>query len=154
MRHPAPEAATRLNTSVIEEFRANDGRVTGSLAGTPILLLHHVGARSGVQRVTPVAYTRHEAGGYLIVASNGGSPTHPSWHYNLKAHPRTQVEVGTETFTAHAEELEGTARAMVWPELLAASPSLREFDARTTRRIPLFLVTRAMPPTGRSARMA
>jgi deazaflavin-dependent oxidoreductase (nitroreductase family) len=143
MSHPTLDAANRFNNNVIEEFRANDGRVTGSLTGTPILLLHHVGARSGIERVAPLAYTPHGAGGYLIVASNGGSPTHPSWYYNLKAHPTTQVETGTETFTVGAEELKGTARAKLWPKLLAESPSLREFDAATTRRIPLFLLTRA-----------
>jgi deazaflavin-dependent oxidoreductase (nitroreductase family) len=144
MTHPAPDAARVFNRDVIEEFRANGGRVTGSLTGTPILLLHHVGARSGVERVTPLAYAPNRGGGCLIVASNGGSPTHPSWYYNLKAHPQTQVEMGTETFTARAEELEGTVRAEVWPVLLAESPSLREFDATTTRRIPLFLLIRAL----------
>jgi deazaflavin-dependent oxidoreductase (nitroreductase family) len=144
MRRPTPDAANRFNDNVIDEFRANDGRVTGSLSGTPILLLHHVGARSGVERVTPLAYTRYGAGAYLIVASNGGSPTHPSWYYDLKAHAKTRIEVGTQAFTALAEELEGAARAKAWPRLLADSPSLREFDARTTRRIPLFLVTRRL----------
>jgi deazaflavin-dependent oxidoreductase (nitroreductase family) len=139
----APDAADSFDDGVIQEFRANDGRVTGSLTGTPILLLHHVGARSGIERVTPLAYTPHEVGLYLIVASNGGSPRHPSWYYNLKAHPPTYVEMGTHTFTARAEELQGTARARVWPEVLAASPSLREFDARTTRQVPLILLTRA-----------
>jgi deazaflavin-dependent oxidoreductase (nitroreductase family) len=137
------DAANGFNSQVIEEFRANDGRVAGSLAGIPILLLHHVGARSGIERVTPLAYTPHGVGGYLIVASNGGSPTHPSWYYNLRAHPKTRVEIDTETFRVRAEELSGMARAEVWPALLAASPSLREFDAATTRRIPLVLITSA-----------
>jgi deazaflavin-dependent oxidoreductase (nitroreductase family) len=139
----APDAANTFNDEVIEEFRANDGRVTGSLTGTPILLLHQVGARSGIERVTPLAYTPHEGGRYLIVASNGGSPRHPSWYYNLKAHPNTHVEMDTQTFTARAEEQQGAARARVWPKVLAASPSLREFEARTTRQVPLFLLTRA-----------
>ena len=135
MCHPAPDAANGFNNQVIEEFRANDGCVTGSLTGTPILLLHHVGARSGIERVTPLAYTPYRAGGYLIVASNGGSPTHPSWYHNLKAHPTTHVEMGRETFTARAEELQGTARAELWPKLLAAvseSPRVRRND-HTTR---------------------
>jgi deazaflavin-dependent oxidoreductase (nitroreductase family) len=143
MTDPAPDAANGFNDKIIQEFRANHGRVTGPMSGTPILLLHHVGARSGIERVTPLAYTPHGDDGYLIVASNGGSPTHPSWYYNLKAHPETLVEMDTETFTARAEELKGTARANVWPKLLAESPSLREFDATTTRQVPLFLLTRA-----------
>jgi deazaflavin-dependent oxidoreductase (nitroreductase family) len=78
----------------------------------------------------------------VIVASNGGSPTHPSWYHNLKANPRVDVEVGTETFTVLAEELDGTARTQLWPKLVAASPSLGEFETRTTRRIPLLMLTR------------
>jgi deazaflavin-dependent oxidoreductase (nitroreductase family) len=139
--HPASDAANGFNDRVIEEFRANHGRVTGSLTGTPLLLLHHVGARSGIERVTPLVYTPHRAGGFLIIASNGGSPTHPSWYFNLKAHPKTQVEINLETLTARAEDLEGTARASVWPKLLAESPSLRQSDASTTRRTPLLLLT-------------
>jgi deazaflavin-dependent oxidoreductase (nitroreductase family) len=146
MTHPAPDAPNGFNTKVIEEFRASGGRVAGSLSGTPILLLHHIGARSGVRRVTPLVYTPHAAHSYLIVASNGGSPTHPGWYYNLKAHPLTQVEMGQETFTVLAEEVRGTARAAVWPRLLAESPSLRAFDASTTRRVPVFLLTRTSSP--------
>jgi deazaflavin-dependent oxidoreductase (nitroreductase family) len=79
----------------------------------------------------------------VIVASNGGSPTHPSWYYNLRANPRIEVEVGTETFTVLAEELDGTTRAELWPKLIAASPPIAEFQATTTRQIPLFALTRA-----------
>jgi deazaflavin-dependent oxidoreductase (nitroreductase family) len=104
------------------------------------LLLHHVGARSGIERVTPLVYTPH-ADGYLITASSGGSPAHPGWYHNLKARPRVEVEVGGERFAALAEELEGAARDALWPGLLAASPSLREYDAATARRIPLFVLT-------------
>jgi deazaflavin-dependent oxidoreductase (nitroreductase family) len=131
-----------VDDRIIEEFRANEGRVGGLLAGTPMILIHHIGARSGIERVTPLACTPHGDGRYVIVASNGGSPTHPSWYHNLKANPRIDVEVGTETFTALAEELDGTARAELWPKLVAASPSLGEFETRTTRRIPLLLLTR------------
>jgi deazaflavin-dependent oxidoreductase (nitroreductase family) len=67
---------------------------------------------------------------------------HPSWYYNLKANPRVELEVGTETFTVLAEELDGTARAELWPKLIAASRSIAEFQAKTTRQIPLFVLTR------------
>jgi deazaflavin-dependent oxidoreductase (nitroreductase family) len=130
------------DAAVIEEFRAHGGRVGGALAGTPILLLHHLGARSGIERVTPLAYTRHGDGRYLITASSGGSPAHPGWYHNLKAHPAVEIEVGAETFTVRAEELDGAARDALWPELLAASPSLREYQARAGRRIPLLRLTR------------
>jgi deazaflavin-dependent oxidoreductase (nitroreductase family) len=112
------------------------------LAGTPIMLIHHIGAKSGIERVTPVAWNAQGDGRFVIAASNGGSPTNPSWYHNLKADPRIEVEVGTETFTVLAEELEGTARAQLWPKLVAASPSLGEFQAKTTRQIPLLVLTR------------
>ena len=107
-----------------------------------VILIHHIGAKSGIERVTPLACSPQGDGRFAIVASNGGSPAHPDWYHNLKANPRITVEVGTQTFTFLAEELDGTARAELWPKLLAGSPSLREFDATTTRRVPLFVLTR------------
>jgi deazaflavin-dependent oxidoreductase (nitroreductase family) len=78
----------------------------------------------------------------VIAASNGGSPTHPAWYHNLKAHPTIEVELGAETFTALAEEVIATAHAELWPNQVAASPALGEFQAKTARRIPLFTLTR------------
>ena len=92
--------------------------------------------------MTPLACTPHGDGRYVIVASNGGSPTHPSWYYNLKANPRIEAELGTQRFTMVADELQGTARADLWPKLLAMSPSLGKFEAKTRRRMPLFVLTR------------
>jgi deazaflavin-dependent oxidoreductase (nitroreductase family) len=131
-----------FNLRVIEEFRANAGRVGGVLAGTPILLLHHVGARSGIERVTPLAYGPQGDGRYLIVASNGGSSTHPAWYHNLKAAPTVEIEIGTETFMVRAEEPEGADREALWSKLVAASASLREYRARASRPIPVFTLTR------------
>jgi hypothetical protein len=78
MAHSAPRGTNDFNNGIIQEFRANEGRVGGPLAGTPMILLHHIGAKSGIERVTPLACTPHGDGRYVIVASNGGSPTHPS----------------------------------------------------------------------------
>jgi deazaflavin-dependent oxidoreductase (nitroreductase family) len=128
--------------SVIAEFRANKGRVGGELASTPILLIHNLGVRTRAERVTPVAYTSLPDGRLVIAASNGGSPTHPAWYHNLKAHPTIDVELSTETFTALAEEATGAARAELWPQMVAASPTLGEFQAKTTRQVPLFTLTR------------
>ncbi len=136
------DGGSDFNATVIAEFRANGGRVGGDLADTSILLLHHVGARSGLQRVTPLAYSRLGDGRIVIVASNGGSPTHPTWYHNLKTNPSVVVEIGTERFTARAEELDGAARARVWPELIAAAQAIDAFQAQTTRQIPVFTVTR------------
>ena len=119
-----------------------------------MLLLHHIGARSGIERVTPLAYRHHGDGRYVIVASNGGSPTHPGWYHNLKANPVVEVEVGTETFTACAEELEAAAHHALWSEVVTASASLREYQAKTARRIPMLMLTRAAQRPGLGARRA
>ena len=139
----AGTAAEDFNHRIIGEFRASGGRVGGQLAGTPMLLLHHIGARSGIERVTPLAYRPHGDGRYVIVASNGGSPTHPAWYHNLKANPVVEVEVGTETFTAYADELEAAAHHPLWSELVAESASLREYQTKTARRIPMLMLTRS-----------
>jgi deazaflavin-dependent oxidoreductase (nitroreductase family) len=138
----ASGGTNEFNNKIIEEFRSNEGRVTGLLAGTPMILIHHIGARSGIERVTPLACSPQGDRRYVIVASNGGSATHPDWYYNLKANPKIEVEVGTQKFAVLAQELEGAARAKLWPELVAASPSLGDFETKTTRHIPLFVLTR------------
>ena len=142
MTNTAPGAPGDYNTKIIEEFRANEGRVGGPWAGTPMILIHHVGARSGIERVSPLGCFPQADGRYAIVASNGGAPAHPDWYYNLNANPRMTIEVGTQTFTVLAEELDDTARAELWPDLVAEHPSLGEFQARTTRQIPVFILTR------------
>jgi len=142
MAHSAAGGASDFNTKIIEEFRANGGRVGGTLAGTPMVLIHHIGAKSGTERVTPLAGTPQPDGRLAIVAANGGSPAHPNWYYNLKAHPAITVEVGTQTFTVLAEELDNAARAELWPKLVAQSPDLGKHQARTTRQIPVFMLTR------------
>ena len=93
-----------MNQGVIVDFRANSGKVGGQHALLDIVLLHHLGARSGQARVTPLAYIR-DGEDMLIVGSTGGSPHHPAWYWNLKAHPRVTVEVGTETVEVIAGEV-------------------------------------------------
>ena len=143
MADTAPGVAGDFNTKIIHEFRTNHGRVGGSLAGTPMILIHHIGAKSGIVRVTPLACNPQPDGRLAIVASNGGSPAHPDWYYNLKANPAITVEVGTEMFTAVAEELSDAARAELWPSLVAESPAVAEHQAKTTRQIPVFMLIRA-----------
>lgn len=134
--------ADDYNTGIINEFRANQGRVGGPWAGIPLVLIHHVGARSGIERVTPVAYHPQPGGQLAIWAANGGSPAQPNWYHNLRANPRITVEVGSEAFTVLAQELDGTARAELWPELISVYPQLAEAQAKTTRQFPLFVLTR------------
>lgn len=131
-----------FNSTVVEEFRANAGHVGGSLAGTALLLIHHLGARSGIERVLPVAYSPLADGRWAVVASNGGSPAHPAWYYNLRAHPRIKVELGAQTFTVLAEELQGAARAELWAALAEKHPALAEFQDGTARLLPVFVLTR------------
>jgi deazaflavin-dependent oxidoreductase (nitroreductase family) len=133
---------TEFTERVIAEFRANRGRVGGELAGTPIILIHHIGAKTRTERITPLAYSAQPDGRLVIAASNGGSAAHPVWYHNLKAHPAIMVELGTETFAVLAREVTGAARANLWARLVAGSPALGEFQAKTARRIPLFTLTR------------
>ena len=146
MANSAPDGADDYNTTIIEEFRANQGHVGGPWAGTPMILIHHIGARSGIERVSPLGCFPQADGRFAIAASNGGSPTHPDWSYNLKANPKIKAEVGAQTFTVLAEELDDTARARLWPELVAEAPSVGEFQARTKRQIPVFMLTRQDRP--------
>jgi deazaflavin-dependent oxidoreductase (nitroreductase family) len=128
--------------NVIAELRANRGHVGGELADTPIVLVHHVGAKTRTKRVAPLAYSSQPDGCLIIAASNGGSKSHPAWYHNLKAQPTICVELGTETFITRAEEITGGAHAALWSRLTARSPALREYQARTARRIPLFELRR------------
>jgi len=107
-----------------------------------VILIHHIGARTGIERVTPLAFNPQPDGRFAIVAANGGSSTYPDWYYNLKANPCLTVEVGTHTFTVVTEELEGSARAELWPKLVAQSPAVGEHQAKTTRQIPVLMLTR------------
>ena len=143
MANSAVGDARDFNTQIIEEFRANQGRVVRAfLEGASVILLHHVGAKSGIERVTPVACSPQGAGRFVVWAANGGSPAHPAWYHNLKAHPAITVEVGDQTFTVLAEELDGIARAQLWPKLVAQYPSLGQAQAKTARQFPVFLLTR------------
>ena len=142
MANSAPGRANDFNTKIIEEFRPNEGRVGGFLAGTPMILIHHLGAKSGIERVTPLACSSQGDGRFAIVASNGGSPAHPDWYYNLNANPRITVEVGTQTFTVLAEELDDTARAELWPKLVAEAPTVGEHQTKTPRQILVLMLTR------------
>jgi deazaflavin-dependent oxidoreductase (nitroreductase family) len=131
-----------FNSKMIEEFRSNGGRVGGPWADTTLILIHHIGGKSGIERVTPLSCFPQEDGRWAIVASNGGSPSHPDWYYNLKANPRIKVEVGTQMFTVLAEDLDNTSRAELWPKLVAEVPPLGEFQTRLPRQIPVFMLTR------------
>jgi deazaflavin-dependent oxidoreductase (nitroreductase family) len=130
------------NTNVIDEFHANEGRVGGYFAGAPMILIHHVGAKSGTVRINPLVFFKQPDGSMLIVASKGGAPTNPDWYHNLKANPRFEVEVGTETFTVEAEELSPEERAKVWPQIVSERPGFGDYEQKTTRVMPVFRLRR------------
>jgi deazaflavin-dependent oxidoreductase (nitroreductase family) len=133
--------ANDYNAKIIEEFRANQGHVGGPWEGITLILVHHVGAQSGIERVNPLACSVRGEDGFAIWAANGGAPAHPRWYYNLKANPRITAEVGDQALTMLARELDHDARAQLWPKLVAQYPGLGEAQAKTTREIPVFVLT-------------
>jgi len=128
------------NATIIEEFRANAGRVGGSFEGTPLLLLHHTGARSGEKRVNPLAYQRDD-GRYVVFASKGGAPQNPGWYHNLKAHPNAAIEVGTDTIEVLASEAGGEERERLYRTQAERIPQFAEYERRTERTIPVIVLT-------------
>lgn len=137
---PMSSSPPDYNAQIIEEFRANAGRVGGAFAGTSLLLLHHVGARSGKARVNPVAYLQ-DGGRYVIFASKAGAPANPAWYHNLKAHPEVSVEVGTETINVVASEATGAERERLFSAQVERSPQFAEYQAKTDRLIPVIILT-------------
>ena len=134
------ETPAEYNAKIIKDFRANQGHVGGMWEGTPLLLLHHAGAKSGVSRVNPVAYLPDDRG-YLIWAANGGAPNNPSWYHNLKAHPNTRIEVGSETIDVVAEEATGTERERLFAKAADRYPQLHDLAHKTDRVIPMIVLT-------------
>ncbi|WP_030482582.1 nitroreductase family deazaflavin-dependent oxidoreductase [Nocardioides aequoreus] len=129
------------NDQIIEEFRANGGKVGGPFAGAPLLLLHSTGAKSGEERVHPMMY-QAVGDDFAVFASKAGAPTNPTWYHNLRAHPDARVEVGTETLDVTARVLEGDERAAIWEEQKARYPGFAEYEAKTDRMIPVVLLSR------------
>lgn len=133
-------SASDFNAQIIEEFRANHGRVGGRFENMPLLLLHHVGARSGRPRVNPVAYQR-DGERYVIFASKAGAPSNPGWYHNLKAHPEVTIEVGDETLDVVASEAQGEERERLFRAQAERSPQFAEYQQGTERVIPVMLLT-------------
>jgi deazaflavin-dependent oxidoreductase (nitroreductase family) len=134
--------ANDFNAHIIEEFRANEGRLGGPFEGAPMLLLHHKGAKSGIERVNPVTY-RRVGDSLAIFASKGGAPTIPDWYYNLRAHPDTEVEVGTETIRVVARVADDAERGPIWEDQKRGTPAFAEYERQTSRQIPVVILERA-----------
>ena len=132
------------NQQVIEEFRANAGRVGGSFEGRTLLLLHHRGARTGTERVNPLAYQRLSADSVAVFASKGGAPSNPHWYHNLLANPDAAVEIGTESFPVSARVAEGEERDEIWERQKRDWPAFAEYEEKTKRirEIPVLVLDR------------
>jgi deazaflavin-dependent oxidoreductase (nitroreductase family) len=128
---------TALNNTL---YRASGGRLFGSFDGNPVLLLHHVGRRSGEERVAPLLYMR-DGDDLVIVGSMGGTPKHPAWVHNLRARPETEVEVGRERRVVRAREADAGERARLWPMLVGHYPAFASYQARTEREIPVVILS-------------
>ena len=128
------------NARTISEFRSNHGKVGGPFEGAPLLLLHHIGARSGKTRVNPVMYLK-DGDRYIIFASKGGADTNPDYYYNIKAHPDIEIEVGDEKIHARAEEVTGPERDQLYARQASLYPSFEEYQRGTNRVIPVIALT-------------
>ena len=129
------------NKSIIEEFRANKGKVGGPFAGANLLLLHTKGAKSGLERINPMMYYR-DGDRYVVIASKGGADTHPDWYYNLLAHPELSVEVGTDQFPVIATVPSEPERTKLYEKMEAISSGFTEYKNKTARVIPVVILTR------------
>lgn len=128
------------NQKVIEEFRANEGRVGGNFEGKTLLLLHTTGAKSQQERINPVACIR-DGDRLVVVASKAGAPTHPDWYYNVVANPLAIVEVGTEKIQVRASVAEEPERTRLFEKMIEVMPGFDEYRRKTTRVIPVIVLT-------------
>lgn len=138
-----------FNTTIIDEFRANGGKVGGPFEGGTLLLLHTTGAKSGQPRLAPLAYLPID-GKIIIVGSKAGADTNPDWVHNLRANPQARIEIGTrgasgkiDAYDVVARELPADERDATYPKVTAIAPNFADYQSKTTRVIPLFELVRA-----------
>jgi deazaflavin-dependent oxidoreductase (nitroreductase family) len=125
---------------VIAEFRARGGIVGGPFRGLSLLLLHHVGAKSGVRRVTPLAYWRTSESAVTVLASNYGADRHPAWYHNLLAHPTTTAEIGVDSWIVRARVAAPQERRRLLASIAAGTPSVAASVRSTPRPIPVVIL--------------
>ncbi|ANN16825.1 cell entry protein [Amycolatopsis orientalis] len=130
-----------LNRGVIAEFREKGGKAGGMFEGVPLVLVHHTGAKSGTQRIAPLAaYVENDR--IYIFASKGGADENPAWYHNLVANPETKAEFGTETFSVRARVLTGSEREDIYAKQSAVLPQFAEYQRKTSRVIPVIELER------------
>lgn len=130
-----------FNEQIMAEFRANGGNVGGPFTGVPMVIVHHTGAKSGIVRHAPLAYLP-DGDDVVIFASKGGDPTNPSWFHNLIANPDTVIELGAEILPVHVREATGAERDELFERQKKAMPPFADYEARTTRIIPVLILER------------
>ena len=129
-----------FNSKIVDEYRANGGKLGGMFAGADLLLLHHTGAKSGAQRVSPLAYQRIGES-YAVFASRAGSTANPDWLYNIVAHPDITIEIGTETVPATARIAEPAERDVLWERQKRRVPQFAEYEKKAApRKIPVIVL--------------
>src|SRR6266498_4438994 len=128
------------NKKIIDEFRANNGKVGGRFDGKTLLLLHTKGAKTHQERINPVAYVKDD-GRFVVIASKGGAPTNPNWYYNLVTNPDVSVEVGTEKYKVHAAVAEEPERTRLYDKMVEMMPGFDDYRRNTKRKIPVILLT-------------
>jgi deazaflavin-dependent oxidoreductase (nitroreductase family) len=132
-----------FNQGVIDEFRANSGKVGGPFAGLPLVLVHHTGAKTGKEYVNPLAYQRLDDDTVAVFASKGGAPTNPDWFHNLVANPKTRIELGDEAYDVTARVAEDDERARIWEAQKQAFPNFAEYEQTAAgREIPVVVLER------------
>ncbi|OBI93181.1 nitroreductase family deazaflavin-dependent oxidoreductase [Mycobacterium asiaticum] len=141
MSSPDTETIKAFNQQIADEFRANQGKVGGPFENSDILLLTTTGAKSGQPRLSPLAYFRVD-GKLIIIGSFAGADFDPGWVHNLRANPQAHIEVGTDAFDVTARELPPAEREEIFPKIVAAAPGFAEYQAKTSRVIPLFELQR------------
>lgn len=128
------------NAQIIEEFRANDGKVGGQFEGAPLLLLHSTGAKSGQERVNPVMYQDLGGGPVAVFASKAGADDNPDWYHNVVANPEVTAEIGTETRTFRARVANDEERESIWEKQKRDYPGFADYEAKTDRVIPVVVL--------------
>jgi deazaflavin-dependent oxidoreductase (nitroreductase family) len=134
---PDAETIKSFNRTIADEFRANDGKVGGQFKGADLLLLTTTGAKSGEPRISPLAYFRID-GKLLIIGSFAGADVNPAWVHNLRANPSAHVEIGNDASDVTARELPSAERDELFGKITAAAPGFADYQANTSRVIPVF----------------
>ncbi len=133
---------TDFNTQVIEEFRANGGKVGGNFAGAPLVLMTTTGAKSGAERTTPVVYFK-DGDRVYVIASAAGADKHPAWYHNLSANPDLTVEIGEDKYRARATQVaDESERAKLYAQAVAQMPGFGDYERKTSRVIPVVRLDR------------